>query len=215
MNDKGIRHSGQEIPLLTGYAPYALARSPDGSVWVTLVTPGALAQVDVDAALAGADTDSVVVSHRLAGGPAQPMQVTVDADATVWYTRSDDRVGRRDAAGSESLIELPEGSAPYGICAASGGGVWFTAAGLNRVGRVLSDGTLEWTALPLPAGWTPPARCSRWCCPTRIAARMPWRPIRTAAAGSPSGPPGSWRASPRTATSPSTHCPARSRTGCW
>ena len=139
MNDKGIRHSGQEIALPTGYAPYALARSPDGSVWVTLVTPGALGEVDVDAALAGADTHSVVVSHRLAGGPARPMQVTVDADATVWYTRSDDRVGRRDAAGSESLIELPEGAAPYGICTASDGGVWFTAAGLNRVGRVLSD----------------------------------------------------------------------------
>ena len=149
MDDNGIRHS-QEIVLPAGYAPYALARGPDDAVWVTLVTPGALAQLNVDAALAGGDGDSVLACHRLDGESAQPMQVAVGANATVWYTRRDDRVGRRDASGVEKLIELPEGSAPYGICAASDGGVWFTAAGLNRVGRVLPDGTLDWTTLPVP-----------------------------------------------------------------
>lgn len=127
-----------EITLPAGSgAPYALASGGDGTLWVTLLNPGGLGRVDVAGGLEPFPLDAL------------PMQLAVDADGTVWYTRSDDRIGRRDLSGTETLFDLPAGSAPYGISRAPDG-VWFTAGGSHRVGRLTADGALHWTDLPVP-----------------------------------------------------------------
>ncbi|GAA2511232.1 hypothetical protein [Pilimelia columellifera] len=40
------------------------------------------------------------------------------------------------------MIDLEPGSATYGVAAAPDGGIWFTAPGLNQIGRVTAAGDL-------------------------------------------------------------------------
>jgi virginiamycin B lyase len=131
-----------EIALPAGSAPYAVARTPGGVLWVTLPTPGVLARVEPEG--------GGVTMHEPIAGPCQPMLVTIDADAAVWYSRGDDRLGRLDGSGAQSVIELPAGSAPYGIGAGPDGAIWFTARGTNQVGRRTADGEIRMIGLPVP-----------------------------------------------------------------
>jgi virginiamycin B lyase len=132
----------REVALPAGSAPYAIARTPDGALWVTLVTAGVLARL--------APEGDGFTLHEPVAGPCQPMQVAVGADGSVWYTRGDDRLGRLDGAGGQSVVELPAGSAPYGICAAPDGAIWFTARGLNQVGCWTPAGEIRLIDLPVP-----------------------------------------------------------------
>jgi virginiamycin B lyase len=128
----------REIALPEGSAPYALVHTPDDVLWVTLPTPGVLARVTL------AD-DGVELSK-----PCQPMLATIGTDASVWYSRTDDRLGRVDASGAQTVIELPPGSAPYGIGAGPDGEVWFAARGANQVGCRTAAGELRMIDLPVP-----------------------------------------------------------------
>jgi virginiamycin B lyase len=131
-----------DVSLPPGSAPYALVRAPDGALWMTLLTPPALARFDPGAPDAG------VTVHEL-DGPGPPMQMTIGADSVLWYTRGDDRLGRLTGAD----IELPPGSTPYGIGAAADGTIWFTAPGLNQVGRRSPDGEIRMIDLPIPGAY--------------------------------------------------------------
>jgi virginiamycin B lyase len=103
------------------------------------------------------------------------MLLTVATDGALWYTRTDDRLSRRDSSGAHTVIDLAPGSAPYGIAAAPDGGVWFTAPGRNQIGRVVStSGTI--TMLDLPA---PQARAAML---TVDAAGRPWAALNAAGA---------------------------------
>ncbi|WP_229069059.1 hydrolase [Actinoplanes sp. DH11] len=150
-----------EVALPSGWAPYAVAGDSAGRLWATVLTPAGLAHVDpahVDPAhVDPAHVDPAhVESARMPAGVAhepvdggQPMQLSVGADATVWYTRTDDRLGRRDAAGTHTVVALPAGAAPYGIAAVPGGGAWFTAAGTDQIGRVTDGGEVTLIDLPV------------------------------------------------------------------
>nr|WP_245712910.1 hydrolase [Micromonospora nigra] len=79
------------------------------------------------------------------------MLLAVASDGALWCTRTDDRLSRRDASGDHTVIDLAPGSAPYGIAAAPDGGVWFTAPGLNQIGRIVTaSGDLTMLDLPVP-----------------------------------------------------------------
>ncbi|GIF40203.1 Vgb family protein [Actinoplanes xinjiangensis] len=127
-----------EVTLPQGWAPYAVAGDPDGTLWTTILDPPGLARITPDG----------VVRHGPFDG--RPMLVAVAADGAVWCTRGDDRLVRRDADGTYTVIETPAGSAPYGIAAAGNGGVWFTAPGQNRIGRATAAGDLSMIDLPIP-----------------------------------------------------------------
>jgi virginiamycin B lyase len=122
----------QEITL-SGWAPYAIAASPDGPVWMTVLAPAGLARLSPD----GTDV-------TLRGLPAKPMQVAVGPDGTVWHTSQDDRIGRN----GESWFPLPEGAAPYGIAAAQDGGAYFSAPGIDRIGHITPAGEITTVAAP-------------------------------------------------------------------
>ncbi|MEU4692415.1 hydrolase [Actinoplanes sp. NPDC023714] len=122
------------VELEEGWAPYAVAGDASGDIWFTVLNPPGLARVGPG------------MRHEPTGD-GRPMLLSVTGD-TVWYTRSDDRLVRRDPGGASTEIALPEGSAPYGI-AARGDDVWFTAPGTNRIGR-LADGDLSWFDIPVP-----------------------------------------------------------------
>lgn len=120
------------MQLPDGWSPYSLAAAPDGSIWMTLLSPEGLARLAPDGSL----------EFHPAG--ARPMVVTVVADGTPWWTRTDDRLCRLD-----SEVELPAGAGPYGIAAAPDGSIWFTAPGTDQIGFV-RDGTVSLIDLPVP-----------------------------------------------------------------
>jgi virginiamycin B lyase len=121
-----------ERTLPAGWAPYAVAED-----WITVLTPPGLARI----------TPGAEPHHEPVTSGA-PMLLSVAGD-TIWFTRSDDRLVRRDPDGTHTEIELPAGSAPYGI-AATGDDVWFTTAGTNRIGHRTADGEITWHELPIP-----------------------------------------------------------------
>jgi virginiamycin B lyase len=138
----------REVNLPAGWAPYAVTGDAAGHVWMTVLTPAGLARVDPAAALAGDGPGAGIVHEPISAG--QPMQLSIGSDSAVWYTRTDDRLGRRDASGRHAVIGLPAGAAPYGIAATPGGGAWFTGPGINQVGRVTAEGHLTLIDLPVP-----------------------------------------------------------------
>jgi virginiamycin B lyase len=125
--DPGSVDSMREITL-EGWSPYSIAASPAGPVWTTVLTPAGLARLSRDG-------EGVTLREL----PAKPMLVAVGADGTVWHTSQDDRIGRD----GESWYALPAGAAPYGVAADPDGGAYFSAPGIDRVGRVSAAGTIQ------------------------------------------------------------------------
>ncbi|WP_436534586.1 Vgb family protein [Actinoplanes sp. HUAS TT8] len=115
--------------------PYALAQDTAGTLWATILDPPGLARVSPG-------------EFRHEEFPARPMLLAAAADGVLWCTRADDRLIRRDAAGTYTVIDLPAGAAPYGIAVADD--AWFTAPGLNQLGRLTPAGDITWFDLPVP-----------------------------------------------------------------
>ncbi|GLY04491.1 hydrolase [Actinoplanes sp. NBRC 101535] len=122
----------REVTLPSGYTPYAVA----GDLWTTILNPPGLLMV--------------LPTERFEPLEGTPMLLAVATDGALWCTRTDDRLVRRDTGGDYTVIELEQGSAPYGIAAAPDGGVWFTAPGRNRIGRATATGGLTLFDLPVP-----------------------------------------------------------------
>jgi virginiamycin B lyase len=118
---------------LSGWTPYAIAASPAGPVWVTVLEPPGLVRLE--------PAGGGVTWREL---PARPMLVAVAADGTVWHTSQDDRVGRD----GESWFSLPAGASPYGIAAAQDGGAFFSAPGIDRIGHISASGEIEMAEAP-------------------------------------------------------------------
>ena len=105
--------------------PYAVAASPDGALWVTLVEAGEIARVTLD---------GDVQRFRAA---KKPTQITPQG----WFTHAKG-IGRITPDGIVTKLKI--GAAPYGIVEAPDRAVWFTAE--NTIGRF--NGKLEWFAAP-------------------------------------------------------------------
>jgi virginiamycin B lyase len=123
--------SGLREITLSGWSPYAMTATPDGSVWISVLSPPGLARITPDG----------LTLHEL---PAKPMLVAAAADGTVWHTSQDDRIGRD----GEKWYELPAGSAPYGIAAAPDGGAFFSAPGIDRIGHLSPAGEITTVRAP-------------------------------------------------------------------
>jgi virginiamycin B lyase len=80
-----------------------------------------------------------------------PLGVAFDDAGAVWFTEhAVDRIGHA-IAGVVREIELPAGSAPYGIAPGEAGGrVWFTEYGTNRIGTLDAIGARGEFAIPTP-----------------------------------------------------------------
>jgi virginiamycin B lyase len=94
------------VPTLpSGWTPYAVIGDAAGDIWTTLLDPAGLACLSADSEI------------RLEPLDGRPMLLTITADGSLWYTRADDKLARRDPSGSHTTIDLPAGSSPYGIAA--------------------------------------------------------------------------------------------------
>ena len=75
--------------------------------------------------------------------------ITVGPDGNLWFTQSNNTIGRITTAGAVTEFPLPtRSSGPEGITAGPDGALWFTEAGTNKIGRITTSG--EITEFPLP-----------------------------------------------------------------
>ena len=168
-----------EVDLPTGWSPYAVAGNAAGEVWTTLIEPPGLARVrpvlrpealpagvmqlsfGPDGALWYTRTDGRLgrrapAAPQPAPGAGSPPAAVDPAPADLHPAvdlapaGSHPAVDPLSAAGPHTVIDLPPGAAPYGIAAAPGGGAWFTAPGVDQLGRIAADGTVAMIDLPVP-----------------------------------------------------------------
>ncbi len=152
-----------EMTLPPGWTPYAVTGDAAGNLWTTILDPPGLARCSP-----GDD------GFRHEPLPGRPMLLAVADDGALWCTRADDKLTRRDPFGAHTVVDLAPDSAPYGIAAAPGGGVWFTAPSHNQLGRVTASGAL--TTIDLPVPQAQPAML------TVDAAGRPWAALNAAGA---------------------------------
>ncbi|HVY38043.1 MAG TPA: hypothetical protein VHM31_08910 [Polyangia bacterium] len=108
-------------------APSGMAADTDGSVWfVSLGLPNCVGRVD---------HDGVLQTYEL---PAWPTEVSSKSGSTIargpdgsfWFTLPERaQLGRVDANGGLSFLQLPSGSLPRGLAFDPAGRLWFTRSG--------------------------------------------------------------------------------------
>ncbi|PRC60630.1 virginiamycin B lyase, partial [Mycobacterium sp. ITM-2017-0098] len=68
---------------------------------------------------------------------SKPSIIVKAPDGAMWFTRNgDDRIGRIATDGAQRDIELPHGSAPFGLCVGPDGALWFTTMASGTVSRI-------------------------------------------------------------------------------
>ena len=87
---------------------------------------------------------------------AAPYGITTGPDGNLWFTEIQGGIGRITPGGVITEFPLAPMSLAQAIITGPDGHLWFTATGVNAVGRIAVDGTLQAFMLPtsnsLPAG---------------------------------------------------------------
>jgi virginiamycin B lyase len=109
-------------------APYGVAVTDDGAVWVTLIRGSAVVRRDVDG------------SFELIplGEGSEPSLPAVATEDSVWVTDAAlNRIVRVGPEGVRAEIAMPTaGARPFGIASADSGEVWFTEMTTDSIGRI-------------------------------------------------------------------------------
>jgi virginiamycin B lyase len=109
-------------------APYGVAVTDDGAVWVTLIRGSAVVRRDPDGSFA-------TISLGEGSEPALPAVATEDS---IWVTDSAlNRVVRVGPEGIRGVTAVPSsGARPFGIASSDSGEVWFTEMTTDSIGRI-------------------------------------------------------------------------------
>ena len=128
--------------------PWGIAAGPDGNLWFTLRDGGKIGRITPAGAVSIIDLPETSM---------RPLNITQGPDGHMWFTELGGRIGRVTMAGAVSMFTVPwPNSRPHGIVAGVAGsdGLNFTDAGADRVGFVVSDGTI-YGSIQLTAGSEP------------------------------------------------------------
>ena len=116
--------------------PWSIAAGPDGNLWFTLRSGGKIGRITTSGAVSLIDLpDASMQPQDIAAGPGNSM----------WFTEPGGRIGRVTMAGAVTMFTVPwANSQPQSIAAgpASVDGLYFTDSGADRVGFVVSDGSI-------------------------------------------------------------------------
>ena len=116
--------------------PWSIAAGPDGNLWFTLRSGGKIGRITTSGAVSLIDLpDASMQPQDIAAGPGNSM----------WFTELGGRIGRVTMAGAVTMFTVPwANSQPHSIAAgpASVDGLYFTDSGADRVGFVVSDGSI-------------------------------------------------------------------------
>lgn len=116
--------------------PWSIAAGPDGNLWFTLRSGGKIGRITTSGAVSLIDLpDASMQPQDIAAGPGNSM----------WFTELGGRIGRVTMAGAVTMFTVPwANSQPHSIATgpASVDGLYFTDSGADRVGFVVSDGSI-------------------------------------------------------------------------
>ena len=116
--------------------PWSIAAGPDGNMWFTLRSGGKIGRIT---------TSGAVSLINLPDASMQPQDIAAGPGNSMWFTELGGRIGRVTMAGAVSMFTVPwANSQPHSIAAgpASVDGLYFTDSGADRVGFVVSDGSI-------------------------------------------------------------------------
>jgi len=116
--------------------PWSIAAGPDGNMWFTLRSGGKIGRITTSGAVSLID---------LPDASMQPQDITAGPGNNMWFTELGGRIGRVTMAGAVTMFTVPwANSQPHSIAAgpASVDGLYFTDSGADRVGFVVSDGSI-------------------------------------------------------------------------
>jgi hypothetical protein len=136
-----------EMPIpKPGGTPYAIAVTPDGSVWFS--------EAECTSGIGRLSRDGRWNHWPLATHcKAQPLAITVGPDGGVWYANLGSDYGKVDADGTITRFHLQEAGGSLGIAAGPDGDIWL--AGISPdgpfVARVSTEG-VELARYALPRG---------------------------------------------------------------
>ena len=116
--------------------PWSIAAGPDGNMWFTLRSGGKIGRITTSGAVSLID---------LPDASMQPQDITAGPGNNMWFTELGGRIGRVTMAGAVTMFTVPwANSQPHSIAAgpATVDGLYFTDSGADRVGFVVSDGSI-------------------------------------------------------------------------
>ena len=137
-----------EYPLPDGTAaavPSGIAAGPDGAVWFTERTRGAIGRIAADGSVQEFPLPTSVAEPASA---KQATDIVAGPDGALWFTQSGvDRIGRITTAGAITEYGgVTPGGQPGDIAVGPDGALWFTEYGYNqgnRIGRITTAGAVS------------------------------------------------------------------------
>jgi virginiamycin B lyase len=96
---------------------------------------------------------SAVRVFRLPTAHAEPFDVALSSDGSVWFTEfAADKIGRISQAGILTQFNVPTADAgPYQLTAGAGGTMWFTEYNTTKIGRASTNGQVTEFQIPGPS----------------------------------------------------------------
>jgi virginiamycin B lyase len=149
-----------EFPLPTpGSCPGGMTAGPDGALWFSEEGTSRIGRMTATGAFAGEVTIPNSANPTPCSDPSfvPPLdQIAVGSDNRLYFTEPrDDQIGSIDPFNpSTSLVEygtgdgMTPGARPEGITQGPDGLIWFTEAGLGKIGRLNPAGTPKITEYP-------------------------------------------------------------------
>lgn len=116
--------------------PWGIAAGPDGNMWFTVRNGGKIGRMTT------AGSVSII---NLPDATMQPLDIAQGPDGNMWFTELGGRIGRVTMGGDVSMFTVPwANSRPNSIVSgvAGTGGLNFTDSGADRVGFIVTDGTI-------------------------------------------------------------------------
>jgi streptogramin lyase len=132
-----VAQTFREFAIPGGY-PSSIAAGRDGNLWFT--EPGA-------DKIGRITTDGVISEFSLPPG-SHPQGIAPGPDGNLWFAEESGNIGRITPAGVITHFSIPDegfpsGNVPFGVAAGPDGSLWFTKPGLNRVGRIGTNGAMD------------------------------------------------------------------------
>jgi virginiamycin B lyase len=135
-----------------GRYPHSIEAGPDGALWFTDVGDGRIHRIT---------TTGIVTDYGTLGSAGSPVDITVGPDGALWFASGgnpNDRIGRITTSGVMTMYSLPiydrptyngyNNLAPGSITTGPDGALWFTAARVNVLGRITTEGDVTLYRLP-------------------------------------------------------------------
>lgn len=123
-----------QVPLTANSAPLGLAAGPDGNMWFTYQSAGAIGVMQA--------ISHAILTVPLTNTSCQPTGIAVGPDGRMWFTElATGNIGAINLDGTHQVDYPSLGLKPTGITQGPDLALWYTLPGSNLIGRMTPGGT--------------------------------------------------------------------------